>query len=588
MFCPECGTKLDKEALFCPECGTKVTPLQAVETAANGTPCVDNAETVSDEPDIVARGFILTNIQSLSRRLHVRKEMVQDVFNGYIRGMRQWGVRYVLLDASDYTYRVRGFLGGRKHVSLGSADTWADYAAILKDAHDAEVRSGEPESDYLFIIGGDDDVPMPCLPHFFDNDNDRDFDTDLLYAYPYGDEMAAKLLSQELFSYDALFYVGRLPIADDGSFSDLTDYLSRVLEQGAAVPVDTAYSQCDPHWKQVTLSITENLNRAGLYPDYGDNLPAEIIAQKRVFLTPHVALDSQTGKQNPHAFNEQANYYFFNMHGSNAMHSEGFFGEGLHGEGWAEGMSPLLIARAERPNIFFTQACYGGRFIRYPKRKSTLLSALTGKTLTYVGSSRVAYGAVDPSDGQCRLSTSDILAQAFNCAMLNGYTAGAAFFAARVETWQTAPGDVVHALTISEFNLYGDPLVHIGGYQATNYTADKSALLKPGEKVGVVREEVISRKSAPGKQSLLVQVRSAVDKNIMDISASIAASLYRQYGIPAREPSIISRCTYADGRRELCFTFSQPGTNGLCNETRVSASEDGTIKTVASTKLFTN
>jgi len=130
--------------------------------------------------------------------------------------------------------------------------------------------------------------------------------------------------------------------------------------------------------------------------------------------------------------------------------------------------------------------------------------------------------------------------------------------------------------------------VHIGGYQATNYTADKSALLKPGEKVGVVREEVISRKSAPGKQSLLVQVRSAVDKNIMDISASIAASLYRQYGIPAREPSIISRCTYADGRRELCFTFSQPGTNGLCNETRVSASEDGTIKTVASTKLFTN
>lgn len=588
MFCPECGTKLDNEALFCPECGTKVTSLQVVETATNNIPCVDNAGTVSDEPDIVARGFILTNIQSLSRRLHVCKENIQDALHGYIQGMRHLGVRYVLLDAGDYTYQAKSFWGGHKHVSLGSADTWADYAAVLKDAHDAEVRSGQPESDYLFIIGGDDDVPMPCLPHFFSNDNDRDFDTDLLYAYPYGDEMAAKLLSQELFSYDALFYVGRLPLADDGCFSDLTDYLSRVLEQGAAVPVDTAYSQCDPHWQQVTLSITEDLNQAGLYPDYGDNLPAEIIARKRVFLTPHVAFDSRTGRQNVHAFNEQANYYFFNMHGSSAMHSEGFFGEGLHGEGWAEGMSPLLIARAERPNIFFTQACYGGRFIRYPKRKSTLLSALAGKTLTYVGSSRVAYGAVDRSDGLCRLSTSDILAQAFNRAMLNGYTAGAAFFVARAETWQASPGDVVHALTVGEFNLYGDPLVHIGGYSQTNYTADKSALLRHGGKVGVVHEEVISRKSVTRQQSLLAQVRSAVDKNIMDISASIAANLYEQYGIPAREPSIISRFTYADGRRELCFTFSQPASDGLCNETRVSASEDGIIKTITSTKLFTN
>lgn len=78
MFCPECGTKLDNEALFCPECGTKVTSLQVVETATNNIPCVDNAGTVSDEPDIVARGFILTNIQSLSRRLHVRKENIQD------------------------------------------------------------------------------------------------------------------------------------------------------------------------------------------------------------------------------------------------------------------------------------------------------------------------------------------------------------------------------------------------------------------------------------------------------------------------------------------------------------------------------
>ena len=112
-------------------------------------------------------------------------------------------------------------------------------ADLLKDMHDAEVSARQGESDYLFIIGGDDDVPMPCMPNYTQN-NDKTFDTDLLYAYPYGVEMERKLRSQEIFKYDALFYIGRLPIADDGTFSDLQNYLQRVVENECSVEIDRA------------------------------------------------------------------------------------------------------------------------------------------------------------------------------------------------------------------------------------------------------------------------------------------------------------------------------------------------------------
>lgn len=91
-------------------------------------------------------------------------------------------------------------------------------------------------------------------------------------------------------------------------------------------------------------------------------------------------------------------------------------------------------------------------------------------------------------------------------------------------------------------------------------------------------------KSVGGQQSLLQQVRAAVDKNIMDISASIAKTLYSQYGIAAREPSIISRRTYADGRRELSFTYKQPIEEGLTNDVMAISSEKGELQRVMTSK----
>lgn len=585
-FCPECGTKLEQQYAFCPECGAKVADLfqDAITNPVASTPEV-SMSVAATEPSvpIKARGFILTNIQSLAKRLHVSSADILDLLQAYINALREWGIIYQLIDASDYTYKHKSLFGTYKHVSLTSQSPWYEYADLLKDMHDAEVSARQGESDYLFIIGGDDDVPMPCMPNYTQN-NDKTFDTDLLYAYPYGVEMERRLRSQEIFKYDALFYIGRLPIADDGTFSDLQNYLQRVVENECSVEVNYAYTQCDPHWRKVTMKITDTIAQYDLYPQLKVDLPEEVLYRNRIFTTPWVVMHPETNEQYPNVFNPYANYYFFNMHGGGEKMASGFYGAGLDGGGCVEGFAPKLIARAQHPNIVFTQACYGGKFIGYTKPYSMLLSALNANTLAYVGSSRIAYGAVDAN--QITLSTSDVLAQTFNQYVLRGYTVGAAFFQARIETYKNRPNCPLHALTIGEFNLYGDPLIHVRKEDsAYKMTVNKAAMVRANEHVGVLMEETLMDKSAgSGQISLLQQVRQAVDKNIMDISNTIAKVLYEQYGVPAREPHRISRRTYANGQKELMFSYPTPVENNQSNEVLAITSERGELQTVMATK----
>lgn len=590
-FCPECGTKLEEVFAFCPECGASLAGVFPVaepsesqgttieRSAANSNDTVDD----TSAPPVQARGFILTNITALASRLRTNTTTIATLLTWYVENMRQMGVVYKVLDAGDYTYQKKPLFGNPKHVSLTPNDPWYAYADILKDQHDYEVKEHLPETDYLFIVGGDNVVPMPCMPNYITK-FDKYFDTDLLYAYPYGADMERKLLSQEIFKYDALFYIGRLPIAEDGNLGDLQGYLERVIANGCAVEVKEAYAQCDPHWRNVTMMLTDELAQYDLFPRYVDEIPTDILYQGRLFTTPSVRVIPQTRQQYPFAFNTKANYIFFNMHGGGEKTVAGFYGKGLNAQYAEEGFAPEVLALSKVPNIVFTQACYGGKFIGYTKRYSTLLTAMSSNTLAYVGSSRVAFGAEDKEAG-IYLSSSDILAKVFNYCMLQGCTAGSALFHARVQTYKNSPGCLYHALTIGEFNLYGDPLVHIrSNGEHYKQVGSKAAMLGPNDRVGVLHDETLMDKSANVQQSILQQVRSAVDKNIMDISNCLSKTLYAQYGIEARQPAVIKRITYADGHKELNFIYDLPIEAGLANSVIAITSEQGDLQTVMTTK----
>ncbi|MBR0196062.1 MAG: zinc-ribbon domain-containing protein [Paludibacteraceae bacterium] len=591
MYCPECGTRLEDDALFCPECGTKVMHEEEVVEQQQPSRPAQQQQTPpqpQEQPDtrpVFARGLILTNIATLSSRLKIDEVALKGIIENYIEDLKNLGLSYRLIDASDYTYMQSNIFGKHKHVSLSGRDPWYAYADLTLDQHEWEKKKGMPESEYLFIIGGSRDVPMPTLPNFLASHmsgKDKTMDTDLLYAYPYGEKMEQDLLSQRLFRYDALFYVGRLPIADNGTLDDLTGYLERSVRLECSVPVGAAYSQCDPHWKKITEVITAPLAQSGLFPDY-PNVPEQVLFRKRIFLTPAVVLDEN--EEHPF-FNTNAGYIFFNLHGSGDMNSYNYYGQEMGDRGqFYEAFSPRMVAASERPNILFTQACYGGRFVGFPKQYSMVLTALDSMTMVFIGSSRTALGGVDSGGA---LSTSDILAAAFNTEVLSGKSVGAAFFAARIATFKHKPGDPAHALTIAEFNLFGDPMMHLAVPNSEFVTAhvSKAAPLGQNDVLNVPQEEVLMNKSVDAKpQSMLDQLRNAVDANIMKIHEVIAKQLYEQYNIPAREPLIITRKKYPDGHSELGYDYPLNGVPGSeTNVALVTANEKGDIQDVQLTK----
>lgn len=577
MYCPECGTRLDDEVLFCPECGTKV---ERSEETVSSTPTPEPMPDAATRP-VYAHGLILTNIHTLSQRLKIDGMALRGIIERYIEQLYSVGLSYRLIDASDYRYERTNLLGQHKQVHLDARSAWYEYADLLLDQHEWEQKNGMPESDYVFIIGGNHDVPMPRLKNFLaaqNSGNDKTMDTDLLYAYPYGEKMEEDLLTQRLFRYDALFYVGRLPIADDGVLSDLVNYLNRSAAAGCGVQPGYAYAQCDPHWKGITDVITDPILQSGLF--YAIDKPEQLVYDRHIHLTPYIVLD---GSDMQPLFDPEAAYLFFNMHGGDGLNSYHYYGAALEGGGCKPGFSPRLVQCSERPNILFTQACYGGRFIGYPKHLSMVLSALSAQTMCFIGSSRTAWGGTDYSGA---LSSSDVLARSFNQSILTGMSAGAAFHQARMDTFRNAPGDPTHALTIAEFNLFGDPMTHFA-FEGGQFVTDKTAPLRPEDKLVVPTDEVLMSKSADEPQSMLSQLRAAVDANIMAIHKVVSEQLYKQYNIPPREPAIITRRTYPDGKQQLAYTYlldEQSVPESAESRMEVTADKQGNVATILMTK----
>ena len=569
MFCPECGNKLDDDMLFCPECGTKVE-----QVSAKGT-----------EDPILVKGILFTHIPSLAQKLSVSPQDITDLLDSFIRLKAEQGVLYRLADAGAES---KGFFSRRR--SLAQNSPWYEYADILKQIHDEETRKHEEPSTFLFIIGGDDIIPMPAIPHYLGNeacDADKKIDTDILYAYPYGAQMNDAICSGQLFFYDALFYVGRLPLATDAVFQDLAGYLQRVIEN-PVIDVDAGYGQCDPHWMKVTAKVTNRISREQLFPNYNP-LPKDIL-YNQLFLTPEV--DHKVIGQ---VFNTNAQLLFFNLHGSAAKETFYFLGQSTKdSEDWRIAIYPAAIAACNHPNVVVSEACYGARFIGFDKAHSMLLSAMASNTLLYLGASRVAYGQPDPHDPSSPvcMSNADIITGEFVNNMLDGLPAGSALFEARKCLYQVSEIGPVESTTIVEFNLFGDPTLFIMN-KKMNKTSTRAASTS---NIGTLfcptaascKLENVPIKMKEETKSLLAQVRTKVDANIAEIQSKINDQLYKQWGINPRKPISMSRTTSLNGQKgyEIQYNLddSPKVPDGFYNLLSVYSDLNGNIRDIRVTK----
>lgn len=217
-----------------------------------------------------------------------------------------------------------------------------------------------------------------------------------------------------------------------------------------------------------------------------------------------------------------------------------------------------------------------------------MLASLFTNTLAFVGSSRVAWGAVDdassPQSG-VSVSYADIIAGYFISAILQGYTVAEALFIARSAVLQgTVPGDPHAALTVVEFNLFGDPMTTMNvrtNLKSGNKITSKTTLVDPNTKIGCTIEKIKTEKE---NGSILEQVRGAVNANIQQIHATIGQHLYASYGIKPRPMEEVLKIKYSNGQEEMKFNYDLTSERQIPARFVVTTSSDGKIKSVYTTR----
>ena len=577
MFCPECGNRIEDQNIhFCPECGARIEQESNTEKK---TPVKPHPQGMS------MHGLIFTNLDLLAEKTGTDEQSLMAIFDAFIRQKREYGISYKLVDAGNYTYRKSGFWGNSKKVHLKITSPLWDYMDILTDVHNGEQAAGDEISQYLFIIGGSDIIPMPYIHHYIPNDsNDDSIDTDMLYAYPYGKEMITLLENQAAFTYDQLFFVGRLPLGEDASLEDLCGYLERDIDYSNGFPMNEAYGQCDPHWKKVSSYVANDLLNGNYFRDLSRYLSPDHY-YNRLLLSPMVVEGNLQ-----QVFHTNASLYYFNLHGGEGLESRGYAGVMLNKEeyGALPAIEPEHMMTCEEPNIVISEACYGGRFIGLDQHHSMMLASLFTNTLAFVGSSRVAWGAVDdassPQSG-VSVSYADIIAGYFISTILQGYTVAEALFIARSAVLQgTVPGDPHAALTVVEFNLFGDPMTTMNvrtNLKSGNKATSKTTLIYPNTKIGCTIEKIKTEKE---NGSILEQVRGAVNANIQQIHDTIGQHLYANYGIKPRPMEEVLKIKYSNGQEEMKFNYDLTSERQIPARFVVTTSSDGKIKSVYTTR----
>ena len=162
---------------------------------------------------------------------------------------------------------------------------------------------------------------------------------------------------------------------------------------------------------------------------------------------------------------------YFNLHGAVQASSKYWYGQ--KGNSFPIAFSPSSLSHLPWAYAVGVEACYGARYSGYAKDESSLLTAITGGCLSFLGSSRIAYGSAEGS-GTC----ADIIVGEFLRRLSSGSSAGNAFAEASAALLREAPGEL-EMKTLMEFSLYGDPSLSFVTYGRVQKSMERSRIRMP-------------------------------------------------------------------------------------------------------------
>ena len=524
-------------------------------------------------------GIILTNANALARKYGCSTQDVYDVFNDFIQNAYDQRMYWTFLDIAQY-----GMDSANEPLS------WIECnEAVSRCIAENKLTAGADL--HLFIIGGDDVIPIPRVEDPWPYGSER-IPTDTCYAFE------GTYIVDLLDNRDSDFTVGcarnnvaRMPL-EDGKLStdirsDLGAYFNISGMYGDGIPVGNVLMISNRDWIPASCTMTQHL------PLLYNNDDPELI-RNGMYISPKLLTQDAESLGIYCKSLDNADMLMFNLHGADAKGMCGFYSE-------AEAFNPSLLSHG-KARVFNTVACFGARYAGYERNDSMLLSALYGGgVLLYTGSlvsvpmfsngetDEVRELILNPGTG------SEVLMRLYPLYQFKGMTGGKAMLQAKCDYFnmcRNIEDDCFSMSTALMFCLYGNPMLHVRRCYHVIESALRNDAMPPAAVKAdgmplrkTMRQRLL--KKDMNSQSLIDQIRGYVDDNLNAIRTMVEQHLYRQLGLnPQTLDSIdqFSRPTI-DGNYEMGYSFNYHDPNRqFAADTFVEVDAKGKTKRIYTTK----
>lgn len=524
-------------------------------------------------------GIILTNANALARKYGCSTQDVYDVFNDFIQNAYDQRMYWTFLDIAQYGMD-----------SANEPPSWIECnEAVSRCIAENKLTAGADL--HLFIIGGDDVIPIPRVEDPWPYGSER-IPTDTCYAFE------GTYIVDLLDNRDSDFTVGcarnnvaRLPL-EDGKLStdirsDLGAYFNISGMYGDGIPVGNVLMISNRDWIPASCTMTQHL------PLLYSNDDPELI-RNGMYISPKLLTQDSESLGIYCKSLDNADMLMFNLHGADAKGMCGFYSE-------AEAFNPSLLSHG-KARVFNTVACFGARYAGYERNDSMLLSALYGGgVLLYTGSlvsvpmfssgetDEVRELILNPGTG------SEVLMRLYPLYQFKGMTGGKALLQAKCDYFnmcRNIEDDCFSMSTALMFCLYGNPMLnvrrsdHVIESALRNDAMPPAAVKADGMPLRKTMCQRLMQKDV-NSQSLIDQIRGYVDDNLNAIRTMVEQHLYRQLGLnPQTLDSIdqFSRPTI-DGNYEMGYSFNYHDPNRqYAADTFVEVNAKGKTKRIYTTK----
>lgn len=574
-FCPECGTRVAPGNLFCPECGTRLS-IEPVTAPANNVS--QGSSSSAHEGPEGDTGILFTDTETLASKYDCDTKDVLNLLEKFMAEAEDYDMHWRLLDASCYRHR------------LGKEPLWLDYNQLISDFIEQQGFKYGMKTP-VFIIGGDDVIPIPMVEDLFGTSDYGKMPCDMCYCFT-GNFFSDLWDGDHTITEDYVRNtVARLPLEDGKMQSeidnDIESYFNLCsLYYKDGIPADYVMMTSNSSWLPASKTMSEHLPLIN-HADDNDGM-----TMNNMYVAPPVSPDDEEVLEPVSISMNDAGMLLFNLHGAGQEGMSSFYSD----EGEAFNMEMLRYTSAR---VLNTVACYGARYHGYERNDSMLLTSFYNRGfLLYAGSLipvpmtelNVPEGAeVHPGSG------SEHLMPIYCMEQYAGLPAGEAMMKAKQEyfnTFRHLERDDFSMATMQMFSLYGNPMLRLQRNDEVLLLAKQEhvlPILPQTNKNVPVRMKRMQRVMTKDNSSasLLADIRGAVNANLDTIHTAIANNLYKQLGLEPRMIDHIDAYTIpnGDGSIEKGFMYAYIDDNrAFANKTWVEVNEDGKLQRIIKTK----